>query len=275
MKNTYYDDDCDDFFGIDQKKIYLEKNKIKILKESIYNYLADIPIDFITKNVKFWELNRLIDKDHIKKLGPFFEENLLESDFTSWKTSPLNISMMKVQDNFEFEIIDGQHRIKIMKKLYIKYSKKKLPNIEGYLWFVKNEKEKRELFNRINNQKNLSEDDLPSKKILDVIENLDLYFQKKSNIHIYSRGGKRPYFEKAVFKNYLNDIDWNLYDSDDIIKLLLKINKSYHISYKNNRLNNEIPEFKRITAKSLEFAKTNKFYLGLNKSFSFFNNIYN
>lgn len=156
-----------------------------------------------------------------------------------------------------------------MKKLFMKYKKQLLPDIEGYLWLVKNEKEKRELFNKINNNKNLSENDLPSKKILDVIENLDLCFP---NIHIYSHGGRRPYIEKAVFKNYLNDIDWKVFDSDDIIKLLLKQNKKYAQYHQKKILNEVMPDFNKITKNSLNIAKKYKFYLGLDKDFKFINN---
>lgn len=104
-------DELDEIFGIDSKKIYLEENKIKIYKKTPYYYFGDIPLDFIIKKVGFWELNRLIDEEHIKNLKPFLEENLIESKFTTWKTSPVNISMMKVDDDFEFEIIDGYLKI--------------------------------------------------------------------------------------------------------------------------------------------------------------------
>ena len=266
--------DLDSLVGLYEytDKKYLEGLGIKIIYENDIEYIVTIPPKALHK-LDFWELNRKCDTKNIDDLVLALRKNLKKSSNKSWNTSIIVLSLMEIsinENDYELHILDGQHRISAMKKILQEIKSNKLPSIIAHIKKVKNTNEKMNIFEITNNVTPISEGDLPSKQIKDVIGNLEEKFVLEKGFHIYRNGGRRPYLKQDDLKNELDDLDWASNNSRDILESLLKVNKYYKNLDKKNMLEKELcDDSKKWTKKSIELAREFGFYLGLDKNFKF------
>lgn len=252
--------------------------KISIFKSTKEYILCDVPVEFFLKKaVSSWELNRLINNDHVNELEIELRSNLEKSKNNSWLMPVVHLSMEEnnkdgeEEVNYIFSIIDGQHRIEALKRVI---DNNEYPKVECYIWFVKGEKDKLELFNKINNNLRLDEDDLPSSKIKSLIVMLESYYEENNSIKIFRSNGNRPYINIGLFKSKLENINWMLYDVEDVFNGLKKMNLKYLRNLKSNKLDEMIDDYKKISKKSIDKSKKHKFVLGLDKEMKYLDYIF-
>ena len=69
--------------------------------------------DIFISNVKIWEQNRIPDKKRVEEITKgYIEGNIVPCVF--------HVSEIKIKNNTEYKLWDGQHRYKALRDLYLK-----------------------------------------------------------------------------------------------------------------------------------------------------------
>ena len=250
------DDDYQDEF---QDILFDGSDTIKILDDNEHSMLIKIDYVSLIRYIKHWSYNRQINEDFVNELY----DSIVENNKIIW-----TLTAIKERSNNNLYLIDGQHRFEAIKKRMTEDNNLQFNNnlyIKIYLIDNKENDSQYiiELFNKINKNTPLGENDYPDNTIINII-------QKMINDPVLTRGIKtderrhtahQPYIHKKT----LNEI---LQKNKDIIKTMdvnLIIN---NLKIINNRL--RLKPFEDIylndntsNRTKWESAKKIEFFIGL------------
>lgn len=204
-------DECDEY---DNFENYIVKDSIKKYNnKAIFCHYLWNGTEFIDR----WELQRKIDENHAKKLICS-----MEKDYKKYKEfifyEPIHLG--KINNNDNYKIIDGQHRLESYQYLLEtnKYSIQKIPCI---IWNLENEKDFIKLFDKINSRISINKNKLIQYKMCDVIKLLEETYSND----IWGRN--RPRINKELFIDKMRENN-NVHNLDavDIITKIKNINNN-------------------------------------------------
>ncbi len=220
---------------------------------SDFRYLVKVRVKYllygIEKNILLYNNdNRLVSEERLHHFRNF---DILQSD-------PIILGKYYDEEcaSYVYDIIDGQHRIEIMKSMKDKYMDDEiLVDIRVY--------EKKEDYYKIldivNNRLNFDHTQLRRFKYLELKSLVEGYFMKKSKKSIF--GHQRPYvmeerFQQKIFQTkYFNKIETK---GDDLFKKLMQIN---------HFLSKQIVYEEKIKSSMKEKFDKLGFYIGVDKEY--------
>lgn len=220
---------------IDNEKIYNFNEK------SIICYYLWSGISELDK----WELNRKIDKSHVETIY-----NEMKNDYKKKGTFYFydHVHLAIKNDNIIY-IMDGQHRLLACDKLY-KKNKYPIQQIPCILWFIDNDDEFIEIFEKINLRTPLDKSKLFNYKIQDIInwmnENMG------NNYPIWGKNRPKIHQIKFVEKMRENDSVYKL-ETNEIIKKINEINKNIRGLTRNKRSTKPINDSIHNNAETMDF----------------------
>ena len=260
----------------------LKQKSIKILfSKPIYSnkyyskYICDAKD--IVKYSDSWSYNRNVNIEHVNNLIATIKKHYDDNNNDFHFIGSLKYICDK---NFKYKLIDGQHRLNALKKIY---NTKEYNNIyielecDVYLVDDLNDDNSTSIYQNCNTVKNITLDDIPSYQYIKIVEKLSEKFPKAikddkiSNIN-YPNIGKKFLQDKLkdskilelyninqnqLYEKIINlNTEYKNYDDDDYKKILLK--KDYNNKNYNIRLNK---------------CKNTGFYLGLTRECDWINDI--
>ena len=207
---------------------------------------------------KQWPYNRELNINHYKKIA---------RDLEKMEKPHLMSPFIFVKDSMDsYIIIDGQHRIKAIHEIMLN-NPDFIMNVEIKVYYVNDcnyDPEISILFKKVNSNKNVKNSNIPSKIILDAIENLITNFPKKI---LKKKKGQRvnhPNITQTELYNIIRDsnivIEFNL-DEKKLTNIICEYNKKCcklpfdKLFPIENKKNKEL--YNR--------AKKNEFFLGLKR----------
>lgn len=235
-------------FGQDDFKNYINKDSVcQFTKNAEFCTFNWNGIEFLDK----WELQRKVDKNHATDLA-----KAMLNDFKKNKEfvfyDPIHIGKKKF--DYKYYVLDGQHRLEAY--LYF-YERNKYPiqQIPIIIWYMDNDEDFIELFQKINNRLSLDKLKLIQIKLLEIFEGLE----KKYGENIY--GKNRPKINKDLFANKLKNND-NVHklSTNEILTKLFEINQNIRGKPRSSRVRPNVSTSIHNSAESMDF------FLGLDKT---------
>lgn len=120
----------------------------------------------LVPNIVSWAYNRNVDDEHARKL----QDDLLAMQY------PHFVGSIKVvcdsEDSLNFRLLDGQHRVMALMNI-MKTNQSFDMDLDVDVYFTNNEDPEMtvcELFLKANNNKNVSDSDIPDRKIIEIVE---------------------------------------------------------------------------------------------------------
>jgi hypothetical protein len=251
-----HDDEHQDEF---QEFLFDSSDTIKILDDNEHSMLIKIDYVSLIRYIKHWSFNRQINDDFVNELY----ESIVENNKIIW-----TLTAIKERSNNNLYLIDGQHRFEAIKKRMSEDSNLQFNNNLYIKIYLVDNKERDsqyiiDLFNKINKNTPLGENDYPDNSIINII-------QKMINDPVLIRGIKtdekrHTAHQPHIHKKTLNDIFQKnkdiikTIDADTIINNLKIINnrlrlKPFEDIYLNDNITNR---------NKWESAKKIEFFLGL------------
>lgn len=257
------------FQDYEEEQEELEQQEIK---DTFENYIVSDSIKKFSKNANYclfnwsgcdtinkWELQRKVDVNHVNNLLKSMKDDY-EKNGEFIFIEPIHIC--KKQDNGEYLILDGQHRLETYSKLY-KINKYVIQQIPCIVWSVKNDKEVIELFNKINSRLSFDKVKLIQTKLLEIIDYLHKHF--KENIW----GERRPKLNKIDFcENIKNNDNAHKLSSEEIFHKLIDINTEIRGKPRQQR----VPDC-YLSSSVHNSAESLNFFLGLDKTMAWIDKI--
>jgi hypothetical protein len=251
-----HDDEHQDEF---QEFLFDGSDTIKILDDNDHSMLIKIDYVSLIRYIKHWSFNRQINDNFVNELY----ESIVDNNKIIW-----TLTAIKERSNNNLYLIDGQHRFEAIKKRMTEDNNLQFNNNLYIKIYLIDNKENDcqyiiDLFNKINKNTPLEENDYPDNSIINII-------QKIINDPVLNRGIKtddkrhsahQPYIHKKT----LNDI---FQRNKDIIKAIDADMIITNLKIINNRL--RLKPFEDIylndnstNRNKWESAKKIEFFLGL------------
>jgi hypothetical protein len=171
-----------------------------ILKNPIYKaivfenteyekYICDSKL--LIENIKSWAYNRKVDEQHV---------NAIFKQLESMSMPHLIGSIKLVKDKLtnSLTLLDGQHRVMALTKF------ERSINIEVDVYISEDDIEIHELFMKANNNKNVTLEDIPEKKVIEIIDKMLEIWPKNIKTHESHRAYK-PNITKREFYDALKE----------------------------------------------------------------------
>lgn len=234
-------------------------DKIKIL-DSDDNFML-IKIDYVSliRYIKHWSYNRQINEDFVNELY----ESIVDNNKIVW-----TLTAIQERSNDNLYLIDGQHRFEAIKRRMMNDNNLQYNNnIFITIYYVNNKETDSQyiidLFNKINKNTPLGENDYPDNTIINIIQKMieDPVLSKGIKTDEKRHSSHQPFIHKKTFndlfqknKDIIKSIDVNL-----IICNLKMVNnrlrlKAFEDIYINDNANNR---------SKWQSAKKIEFFLGL------------
>jgi hypothetical protein len=255
LEEEELEDDFESNFGQDNFKNYINKDSISSFTKNAefctFNWNG---IDLLDK----WELQRKVDKNHATELVKAMLNDLKKyKEFVFY--DPIHIGKKKV--DLKYYVLDGQHRLEAYLWLYErnKYPIQQIPII---IWYVDDDEDFIELFQKINNRLSLDKLKLIQIKLLEIFEELE----KKYGKNIY--GQNRPKINKEIFADKLKNND-NVHKltTNEILIKLVEINEKIRGKPRTSRVKPNVNSSIHNSAEIMDF------FLGLDKTMSWISDI--
>ena len=229
-----------------------------------YHVLIDIKYIYL---FDFYGGNRKIISSHIKNIYKSLEKKFKNNE----EIFLGGIIIIAYYDN-QFYIIDGQHRIQALKKLYKKNKKKLKYKIRCDVVFCKDEKNLRSMLRIINNVEKT--DTL----ILKTGTKTILYekFKEEFDIKIFSKSlnPRTPYINLDLLCRKIVKNNLHKHNIEYVFQLLKDINDEF-TEYTIEELSQINDKKIKITDSMISKAKKYKMFLGFDKEYSFVKEIKN
>jgi hypothetical protein len=234
-------------------------DSIKILDDNDHSMLIKIDYVSLIRYIKHWSFNRQINDTFVNELY----DSIVENNKIIW-----TLTAIKERSNNNLYLIDGQHRFEAIKRRMTEDNNLQFNNnlyIKIYLIDDKDSESQYiiDLFNKINKNTPLGENDYPDNSIINII-------QKIINDPVLKRGIKtdekrHTAHQPHIHKKTLNDI---FQRNKDIIKTIDVDTIINNLKIINNRLRlkpfEDIYLNDNITNRNKwESAKKIEFFLGL------------
>jgi hypothetical protein len=234
-------------------------DSIKILDDNEHSMLIKIDYVSLIRYIKHWSFNRQINDTFVNELY----DSIVENNKIIW-----TLTAIKERSNNNLYLIDGQHRFEAIKRRMTEDNNLQFNNnlyIKIYLIDDKDSESQYiiDLFNKINKNTPLGENDYPDNSIINII-------QKIINDPVLKRGIKtdekrHTAHQPHIHKKTLNDI---FQRNKDIIKTIDVDTIINNLKIINNRL--RLKPFEDIylndnttNRNKWESAKKIEFFLGL------------
>ena len=199
--------------------LYEKNEKIKLIKmtfRELINYTSN------------WIYNRTIDDNRVQELVKELEKSP-DYNNVGWI-----LHGFKDLSNNSIKILDGQHRREAIKLYLDKYDRNMTDNNEIIMWLylfeneITDETEIIELFKIINNNKPINEDELPTKRKIELLNKIKIHPILKNGIKCDPKrnSAHSPYIHIKEFKGIIDEImkyNSNL-SNDEIINRIQYIN---------------------------------------------------
>ena len=251
-----HDDEHQDEF---QEFLFDGSDTIKILDDNEHSMLIKIDYVSLIRYIKHWSFNRQINDDFVNELY----ESIVENNKIIW-----TLTAIKERSNNNLYLIDGQHRFEAIKKRMTEDNNLQFNNnLYIKIYLIDNKESDSQyiidLFNKINKNTPLGENDYPDNSIINII-------QKMINDSVLNRGIKtdekrHTAHQPHIHKKTLNDI---FQRNKDIIKTIDADTIINNLKIINNRL--RLKPFEDIylndnttNRNKWESAKKIEFFLGL------------
>ena len=229
-------------------------NSLKIHKEYKNVMLATMDIDdFI--NIPCWAYNRKLDKKRVKELC----NGILA---TGGVCGVFTI----VYQNFEYYLIDGQHRQQALIKAIEEdtISEESIVNmpIMALIYNVKTDYEIVQLFTKVNNTKPLTPKDTPDSMIISVVNKLGEDY--KGAIHFDKNRTTYPYILAKDLQERVRSICLDDVSNNKLYTSIRKLNRTYY-----KLPIRKIPNIRsKLSKAAVKKAVSSGFYLGLDEKWS-------
>lgn len=266
--------DDEDMKKIDETPYFHQKVMINGDDEGEKTWFAKLSADDIDC-IDFWELNRKLDRDFIKKIKHWQEDYHNKNGRYNF-IDPLHICELEEETEYgytyTYKLLDGQHRLSAYRELNNKYDRPMLPVI---IHRVKNKDEMLSLFQFINNRAFLDMNQLNDErdKLVTLMNLMDKHWiinrmrkigqgiGDKSN-GIYTIFGKnRPYINKENFSQKIRDTKcFTNCSVEEILNKLIEINAIIKSLPYNRRASNIKKD-----SKYIQTSEYLNFYLGYDK----------
>jgi len=213
--------------------------------------------------MKTWELNRHIDQKEVNELKEVFINDIRELGYPRL-FDPIHLChFLDEKEEHVYEIIDGQHRYKALLEIH-EDQDLNFDNFDIYVEIheVNNEKEKMNLFDKINRRKQINRKDLINYKIPSFIDQFEQNWLKKYKTKIY--GKNRPFIDRSLLEKKLKSQSERLekYNVEELIGIFAQLNKDIS----KNPKANQFGKSSRPSPGTFYKAKEKNFYLGLDKN---------
>jgi hypothetical protein len=152
-----------------EDELFLPSNEYIILDESDTNVLIKIEFRPLIRHTDQWVYNRIIDDSKVKE----YYDSIKENNDIKW-----HLSAVKEKSSDNFILIDGQHRYEAIKLYLEKYDIQMECNKFVYVNAIKIDNIEKDneyiidLFKKINNNKPLTDEDVPSFRITNLIADI-------------------------------------------------------------------------------------------------------
>lgn len=250
-------------FGLDLDYEYIEEEEEEELEKfwelvtPITEYhnccLVKMSLNTFFSNTSCWAYNRELDNERVLLI----KNAILKNEFL-----PSTFTLVDYNDNIW--LVDGQHRKEALDQIT-----RENPDFEydivAIVHTASSEKEIINIFRKVNDTKALSPQDVPNDILVQVMEQLSERFPKgikKTSGKVYY-----PNINYTELKKKLAPIITNNTDPNDFVLKIRKINRQYGKMPL-------IPNIKKkIGKQSMQKARDNCFWLGLDTEWSWINNL--
>ena len=251
-----YDDEHQEEF---QDFLFDNCDTIKLLDDTDNSMLIKIDYVSLIRYIKHWSYNRQINEDVVNELY----DSIVENNKIVW-----TLTAIKERSNNNLYLIDGQHRFEAIKKRMIEDNNLQFnSNLYINIYLVDNKENDSQyiidLFNKINKNTPLGENDYPDNSIINIIQKMinDPVLKRGIKIDEKRHSAHQPYIHKKTLNEIFqkNKEIIKTIDADLIINNLKIINnrlrlKSFEDIYLNDNTTNR---------NKWENAKKIEFFLGL------------
>lgn len=182
MSDTYQNNDNDTDFSDNEEFYDCENDKGIECCGKLINSNEEMDLYIITNydifisNVKIWEQNRIPDKKRVEEITKgYIEGNIVPCVF--------HVSEIKIKNNTEYKLWDGQHRYKALRDLYLKLPDLNFIKSIFFVMIYKNDTEKgiEEKFTNINMAVPVPIKEFKNLKLIDSIHYIVRKICKKYN----------------------------------------------------------------------------------------------
>lgn len=201
--------------------IYTKDTKTRLVKMTYRNFM---------NNTANWIYNRSIDENRVNSIY----ENIKESNPIGWTLEAFLDKSITSKDKTNIKIINGQHRAAAIKKFLAENDSYMYCDREVLVWIYdieneeENEEEIIELFKKVNSSIQLNEFELPSRKKIELCNQLLIHPILKEGIKTDAKTNTShpPYIHIKQFKSIFDEIIKNYPDMTiiEIIDSMVKIN---------------------------------------------------
>lgn len=201
--------------------IYTKDTKTRLVKMTYRNLMNKTTI---------WRYNRSIDENRVNSIY----ENIKESNPIGWTLEAFLDKSITSDDKNNITIINGQHRVEAIRKFLAEHDNYMYCDREVLVWIYdieneeENEEEIIELFKKVNSSIQLNEFELPSRKKIELCNQLLTHCILKEGIKTDTKTNSShpPYIHIKQFKSILDEIIKNNPDMSnvEIIDNMVKIN---------------------------------------------------
>jgi len=245
--------------------IYTKDTKTRLVKMTYRNFMN------YTTN---WIYNRSIDENRVNSIY----ENIKESNPIGWTLEAFLDKSITDKDKINIKIINGQHRGEAIRKFLAEYDSYMYCDREVLVWIydIENEEENEdeiiELFRKVNSSFQLNEFELPSRKKIELCNQLLIHPILKEGIKTDAKTNTShpPYIHIKQFKSIFDEIIRNNPEMTniEIIDSMVKINNriscicnenSFEKLFGKKQINDE-------RLKAINKANHIKFYLNIKES---------
>ena len=251
-----YDDEHQEEF---QDFLFDNCDTIKLLDDTDNSMLIKIDYVSLIRYIKHWSYNRQINEDVVNELY----DSIVENNKIVW-----TLTAIKERSKNNLYLIDGQHRFEAIKKRMIEDNNLQFnSNLYINIYLVDNKENDSQyiidLFNKINKNTPLGENDYPDNSIINIIQKMinDPVLKRGIKIDEKRHSAHQPYIHKKTLNEIFqkNKEIIKTIDADLIINNLKIINnrlrlKSFEDIYLNDNTTNR---------NKWESAKKIEFFLGL------------
>lgn len=242
-----------------QEFLFDGSDSIKILDDNEHSMLIKIDYVSLIRYIKHWSFNRQINDDFVNELY----DSIVENNKIIW-----TLTAIKERSNNNLYLIDGQHRFEAIKKRMTEDNNLQFNNnLYIKIYLIDNKENESQyiidLFNKINKNTPLGENDYPDNSIINIIQKIiiDPVLNRGIKTDEKRHSAHQPYIHKKtlndIFQRYKDII--KTIDVDLIINNLKIINnrlrlKPFEDIYLNDNITNR---------NKWESAKKIEFFLGL------------
>jgi len=231
---------------------------------SVNIYIAD-GRKFV-KDIEFWAFNRPIDEEHVENIFNNYVQDMKEN-----KVLP-NLRTICVgyrKDENVYYLLDGQHRIRALKKFLKKYSSKKV-NVIIEVHSLSDEDETVSLFNQVNNSKILQAEETPHKGAMKIITKIKKEYAK----FVFSESSSTYYPKidpKKMHKHLKRVLMKGKITEEELYEKIMKKNNVYRKRYRSGK---SIPNYDpERNIKAGEKVEKHGFYICLDRNFEWIKEI--